>query len=62
MTETTVKMTRLPTKWEKISANDIVDKGLIFKIYEELIQINIQKTLLKNGSVQPFRQLLGNIH
>ena len=43
------KMTRQPTECEKIFANDIPNKGSI-KIYEDLIQLNIQKTShLKNG-------------
>ena len=28
------KMKRQPTEWEKILANDMFDKGLIFKIYK----------------------------
>ena len=32
-----IKMKREPTVWENIFANDILDKGLISKIYKELI-------------------------
>ena len=41
--ETISKMKRSPTKWEKIVANDISDKGLIAKIHKEIIQLNIKK-------------------
>ena len=39
-------MKRQPTKWEKIFANDMTDKGLIFQTYEQLIQFNIKKPKL----------------
>ena len=40
--ETINKMKRQPTKWENIFANTS-DKGLISKIYKELIKLNTKK-------------------
>ena len=49
--ETINKMKRDPTVWENIFTNDTSDKGLISKIYKELIQLNTRKTTnqLENG-------------
>ena len=37
--DTVNKTKRQPTEWEKIFANDVSDKGLVSKIYKELIGI-----------------------
>ena len=34
------KNKKQPTEWEKISANDVTDKGLISKIHKHLLQLN----------------------
>ena len=51
--ETINKMKRPSTEREKTFANDISDKGLVSKIYKNLIQLNIKKqtTQLKNGQM-----------
>ena len=42
--ETINKVKRQPSEWEKIIANETTDKGLISKIYKQLIQLNARKT------------------
>ena len=37
-------MKRQPSEWEKIIATEATDRGLISKMYKQLIQINTRKT------------------
>ena len=51
--ETINKTKRQPSEWEKIFANEATDKGLIFKIYKQLMQFNIKKT---NNPIQKWAE------
>ena len=42
--ETLSKVKRQPSEWEKIIADETTDRGLISKIYKQLIQLNTRKT------------------
>ena len=42
--ETINKTKRQSSEWEKIFANESTDKGLISKIYKQLMQLNIKET------------------
>ena len=41
--ETIGKVKRQPSEWEKITANEATDKGVISKIYKKLIQLTTRK-------------------
>ena len=49
--ETISKVKRQPSKWEKIIANETTDKGLISKIYKQLVQLQCQKNKQPNQKV-----------
>ena len=42
--ETISKVKRKPSEWEKIIASETTDKGVMSKIYRQLIQLNTRKT------------------
>ena len=49
-TKETINQTkRQPVEWEKIFSKDTIENGLISKIYEQLIQLNIKTT---NNSIK----------
>ena len=49
--ETISKVKRQPSEWRKIIANETTDKGLISKIYKQLIQLNARKNKQPNQKV-----------
>ena len=42
--ETISKVKTQPSEWEKIIANETTNKGLISKMYKQLIQLSARKT------------------
>ena len=51
--ETINKMKREPSEWDKILANEAIDKGSISKIYKQLMRLNIKKT---NNPIQKWAE------
>ena len=41
--EPIIKVKRQPSEWEKITANEKMDEGLVSKIYKQLIKLNTRK-------------------
>ena len=49
--ETINKMKRQHSEWEKIFANEATDRGLISKIYKQLMQLKIKKNKQPNPNI-----------
>jgi len=62
--ETVSKVKRQPSAWEKITANETTDKGLISNICKQLIQLNARKTnnLIKKMGKRPKQTFLQRRH
>ena len=56
--ETISKVKRQPSEWEKVITNQTTDKGLISKIYKQLVQFGTRKT---NNPIKKLKKDLTDI-
>ena len=56
------KVKSQPMEWEKIRASETTDKGLISKIYKQLIQLNARKTNNQKVGKRPKQTFLQRRH
>ena len=55
--ETISKLKRKPSEWEKIIASETTDKGLISKIYKQLVQLNTRKQPNQKVGKRPYTKI-----
>ena len=55
--ETINKMKRQSSEWEKILANEAMDKGLISKMYTQLMKLNNKKQTNKQKLNNPVQKM-----
>ena len=60
--ETISKVKRQPSEWEKIITNETTDKGLISKIYKQVIQLNTRKATQSKSGKRPIQTSLQRRH
>ena len=60
--ETINKTKRQPSEWEKLFANEATDKGLISKIYKQLMQFNIKKKQTNKQKKHPIKKWVEDLN